>query len=77
MPAVSKKQRIAAAIAEHHPEEATGAAKDMAESMSKEQLRHFSATKEKGLPEKKAAVDLAFAVMSKIAAAAHKRGRRQ
>ena len=54
MPAVSKAQRIAAAIAEHHPEKAKGAAKQMANSMSKEQLHHFSATSTKGLPEKKA-----------------------
>lgn len=55
MPAVSKKQRIAAAIAEHHPEKATGAAKDMAKSLSKDQLHDFASTSEKGLPEKKSA----------------------
>lgn len=54
MPAQSKSQRQAAAIAEYHPEQATGAAKDMAASMSKGQLHDFAATKEKGLPEKKA-----------------------
>ena len=45
MPAVSEKQREAAAIAEHHPSKATGAAKQMAKSMSKTQLHHFASTK--------------------------------
>jgi hypothetical protein len=51
MPAVSVAQRQAAAIAEHHPEKATGAAKEMAKSMSKSQLHDFAATKDKGKPK--------------------------
>ena len=53
MPAVSKAQRTAMAIAEHHPEQAKGAAKEMAKSMSKSQLHDFATTPEKGLPEHK------------------------
>lgn len=59
MPAVSKAQQQAMAIAEHHPEKAKGAAKEMAKSMSKDTLHDFAATKTKNLPkhkhEKKAA----------------------
>jgi len=55
MPAVSKAQRRAMAIAEHHPEKATGAAKEMAKSMSKKQLHDFASTSEKGLPKHKEA----------------------
>jgi hypothetical protein len=51
MPAKSKAQQQAMAIAEHHPEAATGAAKEMAESMSKETLHDFAATPTKGLPK--------------------------
>jgi phage gpG-like protein len=53
MPAVSKAQQQAAAIAEHEPSKAKGAAKQMAKSMSKEQLHHFAATKVKDKPEHK------------------------
>ncbi len=49
MPAVSKAQRTAMAIAEHHPEELYERNKEML-SMSKSQLHDFAATKEKGLP---------------------------
>lgn len=52
MPAKSKKQRIAMAIAEHEPSKLYGRNKGM-KSMSKSQLHDFAATKEKGLPEKK------------------------
>lgn len=51
MPAPSKAMQQAAAIAEHNPEKATGAAKEMASSMSKSQLHDFAATKTKGLPK--------------------------
>jgi hypothetical protein len=51
MPAVSKKQRKAMAIAEHHPESLYSENKGMAK-MSKGQLHDFAATKEKGLPGK-------------------------
>lgn len=52
MPAVSKAQQTAAAIAEHAPaSELKGASKEMAKSMSKNQLRHFSKTKREDLPE--------------------------
>ncbi len=52
MPAVSKKQRIAMAIAEHHPEKLYSRNKGL-KKMSKGQLHDFAATKEKGLPLKK------------------------
>lgn len=54
MPAVSKAQRIAMAIAEHHPEdlnEKNAGLKDM----SHKQLHEFAATPEKGLPSYAAA----------------------
>lgn len=51
MPAVSKNQRIAMAIAEHHPEELNEKNKGLL-SMSKSQLHDFAATPEKGLPQK-------------------------
>jgi hypothetical protein len=58
MPAESKKQRKAAGMAlaakrgEISPNELMGAAKQMYESMSEEQLRDFAKTEEKKLPEK-------------------------
>lgn len=52
MPATSKAQKTAAAIAEHHPEELYARNKGLLE-MSKEQLSHFASTPEKGLPAKK------------------------
>jgi len=52
MPAKSKAQRQAMAIAEHHPEKLYARNKGLKE-MSKEQLHEFAATKEKGLPKKK------------------------
>lgn len=52
MPAVSKKQRKLAAIAEHHPEDLYERNKGMAK-MGKSKLHEFAATKEKGLPKKK------------------------
>jgi hypothetical protein len=51
MPAVSKKQRRAASIAEHHPEKLYERNKGLLE-MSKKQLHDFASTEEKGLPEK-------------------------
>jgi hypothetical protein len=51
MPPKSESQRRAAAIAEHHPEKAKGAAKEMAKSMSKKQLHDFATTPSKNLPE--------------------------
>lgn len=53
MPAMSRNQRIAAAIAEHHPEELYDRNKGMAK-MSQSQLHDFAATPEKGLPKIKA-----------------------
>jgi len=49
MPARSKAQRIATAIAEHHPEQLYARNAGLAK-MSKSQLHDFAATKEKGLP---------------------------
>jgi len=51
MPAKSKNQRIAMAIAEHHPEKLNKKNKGMAK-MSKKQLHDFAETPEKGLPKK-------------------------
>jgi len=50
-PARSKAQRIATAIAEHHPEQLYARNAGLAK-MSKRQLHDFAATKEKGLPQK-------------------------
>jgi len=43
---------LAAKRGEISPEELKGAARQMYESMTEEQLREFAKTKEKGLPEK-------------------------
>jgi hypothetical protein len=51
MPAVSKNQRIAMAIAEHEPSKLYKRNKGM-EKMSKSQLHDFASTKEKNLPKK-------------------------
>lgn len=50
MPAVSRKQRIAMAIAEHHPEKLYARNKGM-KKMTKSQLHDFAKTK--GLGKKK------------------------
>ena len=52
MPAKSKAQRKAMAIAEHHPEKLYKRNKGL-KKMSKKDLREFAKTKEKGLPRKK------------------------
>jgi len=52
MPAVSKKQRKAMAIAEHAPEKLFKRNKGL-KKMTKNQLSDFASTKEKGLPAKK------------------------
>jgi len=49
MPAESKAQRIAMAIAEHHPEELYPENKGLLK-MKKSELHDFAATPEKGLP---------------------------
>ena len=49
MPAKSKAQREAMAIAEHEPEKLYKRNKGL-KKMSKSQLHDFSSTKEKGLP---------------------------
>lgn len=51
MPAVSKSQRKAMAIAENAPEKLYKKNKGLLK-MSKKQLHDFASTKEKGLPEK-------------------------
>lgn len=50
MPATSKAMRKAAAIAEHHPEKLMARNRGMLK-MTGEQLHHFAATREKGLPK--------------------------
>jgi len=52
MPAESKKQRRAMAIAKHSPEKLYRRNKGLAK-MSKKELHKFAAVKEKGLPMKK------------------------
>jgi len=52
MPAKSKKQQMAMAIAEHEPSKLYAKNKGLLK-MSKSQLHDFAATKRKGLPEKK------------------------
>jgi hypothetical protein len=49
MPAESKAQRVAMAIAEHHPEDLYERNKGLA-NMTHRQLHDFAATPEKGLP---------------------------
>lgn len=51
MPAVSKDQRVATAIAEHHPGQLYARNKGLLK-MTKSQLHDFAATKEKGLPKR-------------------------
>ena len=50
MPAVSKKQRRAMAIAEHHPSKLHKRNKSM-KKMTKSQLHDFASTKEGKLPK--------------------------
>jgi hypothetical protein len=50
VPAESVAQRRLFAIAEHHPEELYPENRSLAK-VSKEKLRHYSKTKEKGLPQ--------------------------
>ena len=50
MPAVSRSQRIAMSIAEHHPEQLYARNKGLAD-MSHSQLHDFASTSEKHLPE--------------------------
>ena len=52
MPALSKAQRTAAAIAKHEPSKLYARNRGML-GMKKQQLHHLAATKEKGLPQKK------------------------
>ena len=54
MPAVSVAQRIAMAIAEHHPSKLFRRNKGL-KKMSKGQLHEFADTKESGLPYKQIA----------------------
>lgn len=51
MPAVSTKQQMAMAIAEHNPSELNADNSGLLK-MSQSQLHDFAATKRKGLPEK-------------------------
>lgn len=52
MPAKSKSQRKAMAIAKHHPSKLYKRNKGL-KKMSKSQLSEFASTKEKNLPKKK------------------------
>ncbi len=49
MPARSRAQRVAMAIAEHHPEKLNPANRSLLK-MSKSQLHDYAATPEQGLP---------------------------
>lgn len=53
MPAVSKAQQIAMAIAEHNPKKLYGRNRGLLK-MSKGQLHDFAATPRRGLPERMA-----------------------
>ena len=50
MPAKSKAMRVAAAIAEHHPDQLYARNAGLAK-MTHSQLHDFASTKSKGLPE--------------------------
>jgi len=50
MPATSRAQRVAMAIAEHHPDQLNPANKGLLQ-MSHQQLHDFASTPEKGLPQ--------------------------
>ena len=52
MPAVSKAQRRAIAIAEHHPEKLYGRNKSLLR-MKHSDMHDFASTREKGLPKRK------------------------
>lgn len=52
MPAVSKVQRKAMAIAEHHPEDLFERNKGL-RRMKRKDLHDFASTKEEGLPRRK------------------------
>lgn len=59
MPAVSKSQGIAAAIAKHHPEKLYGRNRGMLK-MSGEELGKYAGTPRKGLPKRKRGMARAF-----------------
>ena len=50
MPAKSKAQRVAMAIAEHHPDQLYARNAGLSK-MTQSQLHDFASTKEKGLPK--------------------------
>jgi hypothetical protein len=52
MPAKSKAQRVAMAIAEHHPKDLYPRNKGL-KKMTKSELHDFASTPEKGLPKRK------------------------
>jgi Protein of unknwon function (DUF3008) len=64
MPAKSKKQQMAAGVAlaakrgERSRSSLKGASREMAESMSEDQLEEFAGTKRKNLPTKKSVDDV-------------------
>lgn len=62
MPAVSKAQQQAAAIALHHP----GKAKTGMGSMSKTELRKFAETPRKGLPKHKSNESLVNQIVDEL-----------
>lgn len=73
MPALSKSQQQAAAIALHATEdELRGASKEMAGSMSKDELRKFAKTKRTGLP--KHVEDSVEQIKNMISEGRHKEG---
>jgi hypothetical protein len=59
MPAVSKNQRIATAIAEHNPSALNEKNRGLLK-MTKSQLHDFASTPEKGLPQKKKGKNYGF-----------------
>jgi Protein of unknwon function (DUF3008) len=73
MPSVSKSQQQAAAIALHAPKsELRGSSKEMAKSMTKDELHKFAKTKRKGLPAHVS--DSVGRIKAMIAEGRHKEG---
>jgi hypothetical protein len=64
MPAISKAQRTAMAIAEHNPSQLNAANRGLLK-ISKSQLHDFAATPETGLPKKKGSLKAAMRAKSK------------
>lgn len=75
MPAISKNQATAAAIALHAPQsKLRGASKQMAGSMSRNELEKFARTKRSGLPQHKSQSESVERIKALISEGRHKEG---